>query len=273
VVERARFRCFLCACNCARGTKLHIRLFVPSLLHSPPRQVPHFISCGPQINKNMSLTPTSRRDETTHYSAFFCRAGDAVGGPVETGASLLRRTNPAHPSETVYTMEQGTAVHVDRAVAAAASARRAWAGLATLERNRILRTAVAAVMAQKERIAGLLLRETGRPLPFCFAEVDMIPGYFEAAMAQALTVRGDCNRSFTPGEMTLVTYEPVGVCACILPWNWPVMLLAQKIAPALAAGNVVIVKPSECVPVDARAAGAARCRWWCPRCCFSSQKY
>eukprot|EP00750_Incisomonas_marina_P009649 INCI16064.1.p1 GENE.INCI16064.1~~INCI16064.1.p1 ORF type:complete len:383 (-),score=77.19 INCI16064.1:1318-2466(-) len=64
-------------------------------------------------------------------------------------------------------------------------------------------------------------------------------------MAHALTIRGDCNRTFTEGTYTLVSHEPYGVTGIILPWNYPVMLFGQKIAPALAAGNVCIVKPSE----------------------------
>lgn len=115
-----------------------------------------------------------------HYAAFFDSSATALQKDtrLEQNDSIFLRTNPANTSEVVYSVELGTAADVDRAVAAANASRRAWASKTAPQRNQVLRACVEAVVAQKEKIAHVIMQETGRPFPFCVMEVSTQPVVF-----------------------------------------------------------------------------------------------
>ena len=140
---------------------------------------------------------------------------------------------------------------VDRAVRAAASAQREWAALAPLERAAALRSYAALVDAEQPGLAQLVHRETGKPLAEAQAEVARaaeVVHHF-AAEAERLWVQQLPGATVTTGSW--VRPAPVGVVAAITPWNFPVALDVWKLAPALAAGCAVVVKPAIEAPLAA----------------------
>ena len=139
---------------------------------------------------------------------------------------------------------------VDAAVASAGEATRAWASIPALERAELLHEVAARMRAIAEQLALTMTREGGKPLVENRDEVGWTAGAFDY---YAEIGRSSAGRVIPPIESTqlaLVLKEPVGVVACIVPWNYPLLLLAWKLAPALAAGNTTVAKPSELTPLS-----------------------
>jgi aldehyde dehydrogenase (NAD+) len=154
--------------------------------------------------------------------------------------------NPATERE-VTSVAMGTSSDVDDAVAAA---RRAFATFSVWmrgDRLELLHNVIKAYAARSDEFVEVLSTEMGAPLKL--AREDQVPaglGQFRQAAA-ALT---DFELDLRDGS-TEILYEPVGVCALITPWNWPLLLIASKVAPALAAGCTMVLKPSELAPLSA----------------------
>ncbi|CAN0367041.1 unnamed protein product, partial [Phaeothamnion confervicola] len=147
----------------------------------------------------------------------------------------------------------GAAADVDLAVGAA---RRAfdegrW-GAAVSERDRaaILFRIAALVRDQADALAELEVRDCGKPLADAVADIAEVAFMFEYYAGWATKISGDIP-PVGPGALSLVVKEPVGVCGLIVPWNYPMMMAAQKVAPALAAGCTVVLKPAEQTPLTA----------------------
>jgi aminomuconate-semialdehyde/2-hydroxymuconate-6-semialdehyde dehydrogenase len=144
---------------------------------------------------------------------------------------------------------------VQLAVAAAAQAFPVWSGLPAVERARILRKIAALIRARQEELARFESIDTGKPLTAARSlDIPRSALNFEF-FADAITqFSSECHAT----DRTALNYtlrNPLGVVACISPWNLPLYLLTWKIAPALAAGNAVIAKPSELTPMTARLLG------------------
>ena len=149
---------------------------------------------------------------------------------------------------------------VDRAVAAASRAFPGWSQTPAAERSRLLRKLAQLIQRDNEPLARAESIDTGKPLALA-TSVD-IPraaqnfGFFADAITQWST---ECHPMEGPGGGAALNYtlrQPLGVVACISPWNLPLYLLTWKIAPALAAGNCVVAKPSEVTPMTAHLLGA-----------------
>ena len=140
-------------------------------------------------------------------------------------------------------------VEVDAAVAAAAEAHdRSWGRLAPSVRGRALRALADLIRRERDDLAALESRDTGKPLRQAIADVDVAARYFEyyGGVVEALFGRT------IPIEGPLFAYtlqEPLGVTAHIIPWNYPIQIGSRTIAPALAAGNCCVLKPSEEAPL------------------------
>ena len=172
-------------------------------------------------------------------------AGEQVAG---LGAALAVE-NPA-TEETLASVALPSHEQVDTAVAGAAEATRAWAGIPALERAELLHEVAARMRAITDELALAMTREGGKPLVENRDEVGWTAGAFDY---YAEIGRSSAGRVIPPIESTqlaLVLKEPVGVVACIVPWNYPLLLLAWKLAPALAAGNTTVAKPSELTPLS-----------------------
>jgi acyl-CoA reductase-like NAD-dependent aldehyde dehydrogenase len=137
---------------------------------------------------------------------------------------------------------------VDAAVAAARTAQPAWAALPHRERARLLRRLAEAIRAEAPSLAALLSRENGKPARDAEAlDLAYAPATFELFAGLIETIRGEIVEQ-GPIE-THVLPEPYGVIAAVLPFNWPPIHFAAKCAPALAAGNTVVLKPGDQAPL------------------------
>ncbi|HWL47762.1 MAG TPA: aldehyde dehydrogenase family protein [Sphingomonadaceae bacterium] len=139
---------------------------------------------------------------------------------------------------------RGTAADVEAAVAAAGAARRDWAARKPLERGRILTEIARRIRAAAERLTALERTETGKPPALAAGEVETCAQYFELYGGLAPALNGE-TIGLGPGHLGYSLREPFGLVGIILPWNGPLTQAARSVAPALAAGNVVVVKPSE----------------------------
>jgi acyl-CoA reductase-like NAD-dependent aldehyde dehydrogenase len=152
--------------------------------------------------------------------------------------------------EVIAEVPRATAADVDAAVAAAVAARGTWERVPAIEKSGYLHAVAAVLRINKARLAELISREMGRPLLETLDEVEWCAAIFDY---YAELGRHDLGRTIPPGQRGQINYTvkmPYGVVAVITPWNYPLLLLTWKIAPALAAGNVVVAKPSELSPLS-----------------------
>ena len=166
---------------------------------------------------------------------------------------MSRRTiavdDPA-TEEVIGEVDAGDADDVDRAVQAATEAFADWRWVSANERAELLHEAAARTLAHAEELITLLTREQGKPRPEQQEEVEWSANTLRYYAELARNGRGRVLPSAEPrNQLNLVIKEPYGVVGAIVPWNYPLLLLAWKLAPALAAGNTVVVKPSELTPL------------------------
>lgn len=143
-------------------------------------------------------------------------------------------------------ISRGGAAEVDAAVQAAqaALASPAWAGLSAAQRGRLLMALSRRVQEEAERLAWLEAHDTGKPIGLARADMQVLARYLEFYGGAADKVHGEVI-PFEPGYTVTLTREPLGVTAHIIPWNYPAQMFGRSIAPALAMGNAVVLKPSE----------------------------
>ncbi|MFM8245616.1 MAG: aldehyde dehydrogenase family protein, partial [Burkholderiaceae bacterium] len=161
-----------------------------------------------------------------------------------SGGQTIEVINPC--DATPYaTIDRGTAADIDRAVKSARAAMDgAWGNLTATERGRILTKAGHLVLQHAEEIAQIELRDTGKPLSVARADVVAVARYFEFFGGAADKLHGK-QIPYLNGYNVQLVHEPHGVAAIIIPWNYPAQMFGRTVAPALAAGNAVVLKPSE----------------------------
>ncbi|CAG9181427.1 Succinate-semialdehyde dehydrogenase [NADP(+)] GabD [Cupriavidus laharis] len=140
-----------------------------------------------------------------------------------------------------------------RAADAAAEAFPAWSARPARERAQLIKRWHARILANQEDLARIISAEQGKPLTEARGEVLYGASYVEWFAEEATRICGDIVAEAVPGRKLLVLKEPVGVVAAITPWNFPLAMIARKIAPALAAGCTVVAKPAEDTPLTALA--------------------
>jgi len=177
--------------------------------------------------------------------------------PIEGGS--LEVVNPA-TEEVLGRVPAGTAADVDRAVRAARAAfDGGWGTTTGAERAPYLRAIAAAITERRAELARLEVEDNGKPLPEALWDVDDAAGCFAmyAELAEELDGRQERPLALPDGRFSsAVRYAPVGVAGQIIPWNYPLLMAAWKVAPALAAGATMVLKPSELTPVTALELGA-----------------
>lgn len=154
--------------------------------------------------------------------------------------------NPARPSELVGRAAAGTPEDVERAMTAAHAAFPAWAALSYAERGALLRKVAVAItedMAEVEARARLFTREHGKILRETHLEISRLGERFVQSADYGERLARDEIIRAAPND-TIITRQPRGVAALIVPWNWPLAILGAKLPQALMAGNTVVVKPS-----------------------------
>jgi acyl-CoA reductase-like NAD-dependent aldehyde dehydrogenase len=155
-----------------------------------------------------------------------------------------------HNGALVATVATATPADVQLAVTAAARAQVEWSELTAYEREARLRKATAHVRTQAERISLLMALEQGKPQAQAKSEVLGSCDTIDYYAAEAVRLEGYTNPTEHRDYRSWVTYQPVGVCALITPWNYPVSLLSWKLGPALATGCAVLVKPTSVTPLS-----------------------
>ena len=171
-----------------------------------------------------------------------------VAGEWVAGASVTVNRNPSNIADVIGEYAQADAVQVATAIAAAKTAFPAWATMPIQTRADILDRAGAEILARKDELGRLLSREEGKTLPEGIGEAARAGNIFRFFAGEVLRQSGDKLASVRPGIDVEVTREPIGVVGLITPWNFPIAIPAWKIAPALAYGNCVVMKPADLVP-------------------------
>ena len=173
-----------------------------------------------------------------------------IGGEQVAGtASALPVENPA-TEETIASVTLPSGEQVDAAVAAATAAALGWSQTPAIERAELLHEVAARLRARTDELAELMTREGGKPLVENSDEVGWTAAAFDYYAEMGRNFAGRVIPSIEATQLSLVLKEPMGVVGCIVPWNYPLLLLAWKVAPALAAGNTVLAKPSELTPLS-----------------------
>ncbi|MDD1675370.1 MAG: aldehyde dehydrogenase family protein [Methanomicrobiales archaeon] len=172
-----------------------------------------------------------------------------IGGE-ETAASddrWIAIVNPAN-GEEVDRVPAGTAEDIARAIDVAESASRKWSQIVPRDRGKILFRAAGRVREEHTRLAPLLTSEQGKPIKESTDEIRGFANILEFFAELSSSLRGDFITLGTQGDC-LVRYEPIGVCGAVIPWNMPAIVMGWKVAPALLAGNTVVIKPSSTAPL------------------------
>jgi betaine-aldehyde dehydrogenase len=156
--------------------------------------------------------------------------------------------NPA-TEEVIDEVPLGTREDVDDAVQAAGRAFISWRKTPAYERAAALHTIANKIESHYDELVTLLTREEGKPVPENQEELEWAYDTFHYYAEIGRHDRGRVIPPGDPGQFNFVLKEPYGVVGCIVPWNYPLLLLAWKVAPALAAGNTVVIKPSELTPL------------------------
>lgn len=161
--------------------------------------------------------------------------------------------NPARPAEVLGTYPQHSADDVDRAVAAAAEAQRAWARVPIPARADVIAAVGDVLAARKEELAALVSRECGKVIVEAGGDVQEAVDMAYYVAGQGRAPWGDTVPSELGSKLAWTTRIPVGVVGMITPWNFPVAIPSWKCFPALLAGNGIVLKPSEHSPACAAA--------------------
>ncbi|HKB54236.1 MAG TPA: aldehyde dehydrogenase family protein, partial [Ramlibacter sp.] len=171
-----------------------------------------------------------------------------IGGEWVEGTRVRRNINPSDTRDVVGEYAQADAEQARQAIGAAVQAQTAWGVTTPQQRFDILDAAGAEILARKQELGDLLAREEGKTLPEAIGEVARAGSIFKYFAGEALRAGGDLMPSVRPGITVEVTREPLGVVGLITPWNFPIAIPAWKMAPALAFGNAVVLKPADLVP-------------------------
>jgi acyl-CoA reductase-like NAD-dependent aldehyde dehydrogenase len=171
------------------------------------------------------------------------------GETVQGAGAAIEVVNPA-TEEILAEVPSATAAQVDAAVAAAKGAFGGWKRTPAPERAEMLHSISSWIADHTDSLAVTLTQEGGKPLVENKDEMGWTAGCFDFYAELARVERGRIVPSGEEDQLNLVVKEPYGVVAAIVPWNYPLLLLAWKLAPALAAGNTVVVKPSPYTPLS-----------------------
>ncbi|MGE5471758.1 MAG: NAD-dependent succinate-semialdehyde dehydrogenase [Bacteroidota bacterium] len=176
-------------------------------------------------------------------------AGTWIGA--DDGATLAV-VNPADGARLGEVPRCGAA-ETRRAIAAADAAWPAWRALTAQQRGRILQAWFRLILENAEDLAQLITAEGGKPLAEARGEVNYGASFVEWFAEEGKRAYGESIPSPAADKRLLVIKQPIGVCAAITPWNFPLAMITRKVAPALAAGCPVVVKPAEATPLTALA--------------------
>ncbi|MEM7127296.1 MAG: NAD-dependent succinate-semialdehyde dehydrogenase [Chloroflexota bacterium] len=160
--------------------------------------------------------------------------------------------NPA-TGEEIGQVADGHEAEANLAIEAAHAAFKRWSITTAYERSAILYRAYQLMIEHKEELAQLMTREQGKPLKAARNEVQYGADFLLWFAEEAKRVYGETIPSARANQRFMVHYQPVGVVAAVTPWNYPISMITRKVAPALAAGCTIVLKPAEATPLCALA--------------------
>jgi succinate-semialdehyde dehydrogenase/glutarate-semialdehyde dehydrogenase len=176
-----------------------------------------------------------------------------INGQWVKGNSRFDVTDPSNGLKLADVANLGAA-EAEAAIAAANAAWPAWRSKTAKERSIIMRKWYDLLMANQEDLGRIMTAEQGKPFPEAKGEVAYGASFVEWFAEEAKRVNGETLPQFDNNRRLMVIKQPIGVCAAITPWNFPLAMITRKVAPALAAGCTVIIKPAELTPLTALAA-------------------
>ncbi|HUN52194.1 MAG TPA: aldehyde dehydrogenase family protein, partial [Candidatus Sulfotelmatobacter sp.] len=173
-----------------------------------------------------------------------------IGGAFPMGGGEAETILDPATGATLLALPEASADQVDAAVAAARAAFPAWSRTTPADRAALLLRLADAVEREAETLATLESRNTGKPRHAMLRdEIPAITDCFRFFAGAVRCLPGLAAGEYMAGYTSMIRRDPVGVVASIAPWNYPLMMAAWKLAPALAGGNAVVIKPSEHTPL------------------------
>ena len=176
-----------------------------------------------------------------------------INGTWVPGASRFDVHDPSNGTKLADVANLGPA-DAEAAIAAANAAWPAWRAKTGKERSIILRKWFDLLMAHQEDLGRIMTAEQGKPFAEAKGEVAYGASFVEWYAEEAKRINGETLPQFDNNRRLMVIRQPIGVCAAITPWNFPLAMITRKVAPALAAGCPVVIKPAELTPLTALAA-------------------
>jgi succinate-semialdehyde dehydrogenase/glutarate-semialdehyde dehydrogenase len=173
--------------------------------------------------------------------------GEWVGG-----SASFKVSNPADGA-VIGSVPNLGARETEAAIAAAAAAFPAWSAKTGKERAAVMRKWFDLMISHTDDLATLMTAEQGKPLAEAKGEVSYGASFIEWFAEEAKRVSGDVMASTWSDKRMVVLKQPIGVCAAITPWNFPIAMITRKVAPAIAAGCTIVIKPAEQTPLSALA--------------------
>src|SRR5437660_10441177 len=176
-----------------------------------------------------------------------------IGGKwIESASSkTVDNNNPANSEDIIGTVRQATRAEARAAVEAAAEAFRGWRATPAPARGKIVAKAARLMEEAKEELATILTHEEGKTIGESRGELQRSINVADFCAGESRRMNGETIFSELPSNFVYTVKQPLGVVACVTPWNFPVPIPTWKIAPALAAGNSVVLKPATLTPPPA----------------------
>ncbi|MFZ6847051.1 NAD-dependent succinate-semialdehyde dehydrogenase [Undibacterium sp. RuRC25W] len=198
----------------------------------------------------MSLTQITQQLHLKDASLL--RDAAFVNGTWLSTEDRFKVSNPS-TNQLLAEVSNVTEADTEAAIAAAQAAFPAWAAKTAKERAALMRTWFNLMIAHADDLAAIMTAEQGKPLVEAKGEVIYGASFLEWFAEEAKRVSGDVMASTWTDKRIVVLKQPIGVCAAITPWNFPIAMITRKVAPAMAAGCTIVIKPAEQTPLSALA--------------------
>ncbi|ANU08760.1 NAD-dependent succinate-semialdehyde dehydrogenase [Paraurantiacibacter namhicola] len=179
--------------------------------------------------------------------------GNLIGGEWISASGDALEVDDPFTLEVIAEVPNCGAEETGRAIEAASDAFPGWADRTASERGEILHDWYRLIMENRDDLARIMVLENGKAWSDATSEVEYGAGFLKFFAQEATRMLGEIIPANTPGRRLLATREPVGVCAAITPWNFPLAMLTRKVGPALAAGCTMVAKPAAATPITALA--------------------
>ena len=178
-------------------------------------------------------------------------AGHFINGSFVPGSSdqLIDVVDPT-TEQAIASVQAGTAADVDAAVEAAVAAQKSWSTTTPKERSEVLNLIANIIEANRAAFEAIETANTGKPRTVAEDDVSSTIDTFRFMAGASRTLTSMAGGDYAAGHTSVILREPVGVVGVITPWNYPLLMAAWKIAPILAAGNSIVLKPSEQTPLS-----------------------